>query len=77
MLFEFGDALVMEVDGGEVVFEDEMVCGVGKPEMAEVAQVSFGPMGFAIVFVAKASEEGEEARLCATKIVDGIGASAT
>lgn len=54
------DALMMEVDGGEVVFEDDVVRGIGKGQMAQVALVFFGPVGFAGVVVAEASKHGEE-----------------
>lgn len=74
-LLELGDAFVVEVDGGEVVFEDPVVSGVGKGEVAEVAQVGFGPMGFAIVVVSEATQECEEAGLGPAKIIDCVGAS--
>mgnify|MGYP001027048004 CR=1 FL=1 len=59
--FESGDALVMEVNGGEVVLEDAIVGGIGKPKITKVAQVGFGPVGLAGVVVAEAAEHGEEA----------------
>lgn len=74
--FEFDDAVVMEVDGGDVVFEDAIVSGIGKGEVAEVAQVGFGPVGFSIVVVAEAAKEGEESGFGPTKVVDGISAGA-
>jgi hypothetical protein len=58
--FKFGDTLVMKIDGGEVVFEDAVVSGIGKGEVAEVAFVGFGPVGLAGVVVAEATEHGEE-----------------
>jgi hypothetical protein len=74
--FKFGDAFVMEVDGGDVVFEDAIVGGIGKGEVAEVAQVGLGPVGLAVVVEAESAEQGEESCLCAAKIIDGIGAGA-
>ncbi len=74
--FEFGDTFDMEVDGGDVVFEDAVVGFVRKSEMTKVALVSFSPVGFAIVVVAQTTEHGEKSGLGPAKIVDGIGAGA-
>jgi len=75
--FEAGDAFVVEVDGGEVVFEDAIVCGIGKFEITEVAQVGFGPVGLSLVVVTKSAKHGEEACLSATKVINGIGSGPT
>ncbi len=50
----------MKVDGGEVVFEDAIVGGIGKGEVAEVAFMGFGPVGLAVVVVAESAQESEE-----------------
>ena len=57
-------------------FEDAVVGLVGKSEVTEVALMSFGPVGLAVVVVSQAAKEGEESRFGAAKIVDGIGAGA-
>jgi len=74
--FEFDDALDVEVNGGEVVFEDAVVGGVREFESAKVVHVGLGPVGFASVVVTKAPEHGEEAGLGAAEVVDGISTSA-
>lgn len=67
----------VEVDGGEVVFKDDVVGGVREGEVAKVALVGFGPVGFSVVAVAESPEHGEEPGLGAAKVIDGIGAGAT
>ena len=58
--FEAGDSVDVKVDGGEVVFEDAIVGGIGKGEVAEVAFMGFGPVGLAVVVVAESAQESEE-----------------
>ncbi len=76
-LFESGDALDVEVDGGEVVFENPVVGGIREGEMTKVSFVCFGPMGFSVVVVAEASQEGEEAGFGSAEVIDDISAGAT
>ncbi len=71
--FEFGDALVMEVDGSEVVLKNSVVGGIGEPEITEVSFMSFSPVGLAGVVVAEAAKEGEESGFGATEIIDSVG----
>ncbi len=74
---EFDDAFVVEVNGGDVVFEDAIVGGIGKGEVAEVSHVGFSPVGLAIVVEAETSEQGEESGFGPTKVINRIGAGAT
>ena len=71
------DALMMEVHGGKVVFEDDVVRGIGKGQMAQVAFVFFGPVGLAGVVVAEAAEHGQEAGFGPPQIIDRIGSCPT
>lgn len=75
--FEFGDAFDVEIDGGEVVFENPVVRGVRESEMTEVALMGFGPVGLAVVVVSEATQEGEKPGLGAAQVIDGIGAGTT
>lgn len=70
------DALMMEVDGSEVVFEYHIVRGIGKGEMAQIAFVFLGPMGLARVVVAEAAEHGQKACFGTTQIINRIGPGA-
>lgn len=75
-IFKGFDTLGVEVDGGEVVFEDDVVCGVGEGEVTEVAFVGFGPVGFAGVVEAESSKHGEEPGFGSSEVIDGVGAGA-
>ncbi len=66
---------MVEVDGGEVVFEDLVVRGTGEGEVTEVVHVGLRPVGLAGVVVSEATEEGEEASFGASEIVNRVGAS--
>ncbi|YCM42270.1 hypothetical protein V2O64_13240 [Verrucomicrobiaceae bacterium 227] len=72
--FETGDPFDVKIDGGEVVFEDAIVSGIGQGKVTKVAFVGFGPVGLAVVVVTQAAQEGEEPGLGAAKVIDGIGA---
>ena len=73
--FESRYALVVEVDGGEVVLEDAIVCGIREGEVSEVSHVGFGPMGFAFVVVTETTKKGEEAGFGAAEVIDSVSAS--
>lgn len=72
--FKSEDALVVKVDGGEVVLKDAVVGGIGQGEVAEVALVGFGPVGLSIVVVTETTKHGEESGFGAAKVVNCIGA---
>ena len=75
-VFDLRDAFGVEVDGGKVVLENDVVGGIRKGEVTQVAFVTFGPVGLAGVVEAQASEHGEEAGFGTAKVIDGIGAGA-
>ena len=67
---------LVEVDGGDVVFEHAVVGGVRELEAAQVVLVALGPVGLAVVAVAEPAQQGEQPGFGAAEVIDGIGAGA-
>ena len=74
--FDAQDTLVGGVDALEIFFEDGFHGGVGQDQFAQVAHVGLAPVGFALVTVAVAEQEGFEPETGPPLVIDGIGAGA-